>query len=118
MSLAKLKYLLLVIAMAAARAKAEDVSQCFAVRSMVKSEDGRYLVDAVSRCSREYEAVYVMVSFFDHRGRHLDNGVWAIYWCRPGRREIHEFQIPPGADGFTHVVTRRITTDSTIALKR
>jgi hypothetical protein len=99
-------------------ARGEDVARCFNVREMVKTEDGRYLVDAVSHCSREYNAVYVMVSFADSRGNHLDDGVWAIYWCRPARREVHEFQIPPGAVGFTNVAVRQITTDSEVALKR
>jgi hypothetical protein len=75
---------------------AENVGQCFHVRQMVKTEEIRYLVDAVSQCSREYEAVYVMVKFLDHAGKSLDDGVWAIYWCRPGRREIHEFAYPSG----------------------
>ena len=84
---------------------------------MVKSEDQRYFVDATSRCSREYDAVYVMVSFLDSKGSRLDDGVWAIYWCRPGRREIHEFGIPTRATGFHRVVLRKITVDSTEALR-
>ncbi len=101
----------------ASSARAEDVAQCFTVREMVKTEDYRYLVNAISRCSREYNAVYVMVSFWDKDGKHMDNGVWAIYWCRPGRREIHEFQIPRGAAGFAKVTVRKITTDSEVALR-
>jgi hypothetical protein len=96
---------------------AEDVSQCFVVREMVKSEELRYFVDATSRCSQEYEAVYVMVSFLDVKGGHLDDGVWAIYWCRPGRREVHEFGIPTRAAGFNRVVLRKITVDSVEALR-
>ena len=96
---------------------AENVSDCFRVREMVKTEEIRYLVDAVSLCRREYEAVYVLVSFLDHAGKHLDDGVWAIYWCRPGRREIHEFAIPAGAMGFARVVLNRITIDAEEALR-
>jgi hypothetical protein len=96
---------------------AENVGDCFRVREMVKTEEIRYLVDAVSHCGREYEAVYVLVSFLDHAGRHLDDGVWAIYWCRPGRREIHEFAIPAGALGFARVVLNRITVDAGEALR-
>jgi hypothetical protein len=96
---------------------AENVSDCFRVREMVKTEEIRYLVDAVSLCGREYQAVYVLVSFLDHAGKHLDDGVWAIYWCRPGRREIHEFAIPAGALGFTRVVVNRITVDAMEALR-
>jgi hypothetical protein len=59
----------------------------------------------------------VLVSFLDHAGKHLDDGVWAIYWCRPGRREIHEFAIPAGALGFARVVLNRITVDSAEALR-
>jgi hypothetical protein len=95
----------------------EDVSHCFVVREMVKSEEERYYVDAVSRCSHEYDAVYVMVSFLDAKGSRLDDGVWAIYWCRPGRREVHEFGIPKQAEGFRTVVLRKITVDSTEALR-
>jgi len=95
---------------------AENVGQCFHVRQMVKTEEIRYLVDAVSQCSREYEAVYVMVKFLDHAGKSLDDGVWAIYWCRPGRREIHEFAIPAGALGFERVVLTRVTTNAREAL--
>jgi hypothetical protein len=97
--------------------RAENVGQCFHVREMVKTEEIRYLVDAVSHCSHEYEAVYVLVSFLDHAGKHLDDGVWAIYWCRPGRREIHEFAIPAGALGFARVVLTRITADAAEALR-
>jgi len=97
--------------------QAEDVAHCFIVHEMVKSEDQRYFVDATSRCSREYDAVYVMVSFLDSKGSRLDDGVWAIYWCRPGRREIHEFGIPTRATGFHRVVLRKITVDSTEALR-
>jgi hypothetical protein len=100
-----------------AAVQAENVSHCFVVREMVKSEKLRYLVDAVSNCSREYGAVYVMVSFLDAKGTRLDDGVWAIYWCRPGRREIHEFGIPAPAIGFDRVVLRKITLDSREALR-
>jgi hypothetical protein len=96
---------------------AEDVSHCFVVRDMYKSEELRYYVDATSKCSREYDAVYVMVSFLDAKGAHMDDGVWAIYWCRPGRHEVHEFGIPARALGFNRVVLRKITTDSEIALR-
>lgn len=96
---------------------AEDVSHCFVVNEMVKSEDYRYFIDAVSNCSREYDAVYVRVSFLDAKGRHLDDGVWAIYWCRPGRRELHEFGIPSGAAGFKRVALRKITVDFMEALR-
>ena len=95
---------------------AENVGQCFHVRQMVKTEEIRYGVDAVSECSREYEAVYVLVAFLDHAGKRLDEGVWAIYWCRPHRREIHEFAIPAGALGFERVVLTRITADAREAL--
>jgi hypothetical protein len=98
-------------------AQAEDVSHCFVVHEMVKSEDYRYFIDATSRCSREYDAVYVMVSFLDEKGGRLDDGVWAIYWCRPGRHEVHEFGIPARALGFNRVVLRKITVDSVEALR-
>jgi hypothetical protein len=84
---------------------------------MVKSEELRYYVDAVSKCSREYDAVYVMVTFLDPTGKRLGDGVWAIYWCRPGRREIQEFGIPARARGFDRVVLRKITLDSEEALR-
>src|SRR5262249_18324910 len=58
----------------------------------------------------------VMVKFLDHAGKSLDDGVWAIYWCRPGRREIHEFAIPAGALGFERVVLTRVTTNAREAL--
>ncbi len=103
--------LLLLLAILIPAARAESVSRCFAVHEMVKTEPARYLVRAVSQCARTYDAVYVMVSFFDAAGKHLDNGVWAIYWCRPGRSEIHEFGIPKAARGFTRVVLNKITTD-------
>ena len=112
-----LSSLLPLLLFASAHAHAEDVSQCFVVHEMVKSEDLRYFVDAVSRCSREYDAVYVMVSFLDAKGGHLDDGVWAIYWCRPGRREVHEFGIPARAAGFHSVVLRKITANSVEALR-
>jgi hypothetical protein len=118
MSIRVLRSCLPVILLAGAfSANAEDVAHCFVVHEMVKTEDSRYLVDAVSRCSREYDAVYVMVSFLDAEGKLLDNGVWAIYWCRPGRREVHEFQIPRGATGFARVTISKVTTDSVEALK-
>src|SRR5262249_20517762 len=98
-------------------ARAENVSQCFTVHEMVKTEEIRYLVDAVSQCSKVYDAVYVMVSFLDGRGKRLEAGVWPTYWCRPGRREVHEFAIPSRALGFTQVVLRKITTDWREALR-
>ena len=109
--------LLPVFLVCAFAAKAENVAQCFTVHEMVKTEDIRYGVDAVSRCAQEYDAVYVMVSFLDGKGNHLDDGVWAIYWCRPGRHEVHEFAIPAKALGFTRVVLRKITTNSVEALR-
>ncbi len=99
------------------QAQTEDVSHCFVVRQMVKSDELRYYVDAVSKCSREYDAVYVLVTFLDGKGNRLDDGVWAIYWCRPGRREIQEFGIPTKAIGFERVVLRKITLDSEEALR-
>lgn len=98
-------------------ARAEDVSKCFIVHEMSKNDDVRYLVDAVSRCAQEYDAVYVMVSFFDGAGRYLSDGVWPVYWCRPGRREYHEFSVPRGAAGYQRVVLRRITTDFTETMR-
>lgn len=95
----------------------EDVAHCFVVHEMVRSEDERYFVDAVSRCSHVYDAVYVMVEFLDAKGRRLDDGVWAIYWCRPGRREVHEFGVSKRAEGFYRVVLKKITVDSTEALR-
>ncbi len=95
----------------------EDVSHCFVVHEMVKSEEERYFVDAISRCAHEYDAVYVMVSFLDSKGARLDDGVWAVYWVRPGRREVHEFGIPIKASGFHRVVLRKITADSLEALR-
>jgi len=112
-----LSALLPLLLFAPARVHAEDVSHCFVVHEMVKSEAHRYWVDAVSKCSREYDAVYVMVSFLDSKGGHMDDGVWAIYWCRPGRREVHEFAIPTRAAGFNRVVLRKITADSVEALR-
>lgn len=91
---------------------AEDVARCFQIREMAKTEAGRYGVHAVSRCSKTYDAVYVMVSFQDAKGKHMDDGVWAIYWCRPGRVEIHEFAVPRSAYGFHKVVLRGITLDA------
>jgi|SRR5579864_2517071 len=108
---------LFLFAPAHASAAHEDVSHCFVVHEMVKSEDERYFVDAVSHCAHEYDAVYVMVSFLDSKGDRLDDGVWAIYWVRPGRREIHEFGIPSAAAGFNRVVLRKITADSQEALR-
>lgn len=99
-------------------ARAESVSSCFAVHEMVKTEASRYLVRAVSRCALTYDAVYVMVSFVDAAGKHLGNGVWPIYWVRPGRPEIHEFGIPREARGFTRVVLHKITTDFNEVLTR
>jgi len=112
-----LRQLILLTLFAAISVRAEDLGKCFHVREMVKTEDIRYLVDAVSECSHEYDAVYVMVSFLDKRGNHLDDGVWAIYWCRPGRREVHEFAIPAGAAGFDRVVLTKITGDPSEALR-
>jgi|SRR5579862_933300 len=114
----QLRCVLLVCLLACAiTARAEDVSQCFSVHEMVKTEEIRYLVDAVSHCTKVYDAVYVLVSFLDDHGKHLDDGVWATYWCRPGRREIHEFAIPKFASGFVQVIVRKITTDSRVALQ-
>lgn len=109
--------LLPLLLFATPRAQTEDVSHCFVIRQMVKSEEARYYVDAVSKCSREYDAVYVLVSFLDGEGKRLADGVWAIYWCRPGRREIQEFGIPPKAMGFKRVVLRKITLNSEEALR-
>lgn len=91
---------------------AEDVAHCFEIREMQKTEPGRYGVHAVSNCARTYDAVYVMVSFFDAKGKHMDDGVWAIYWCRPGRTEIHEFAVPRAAYGFHRMSLRGITIDA------
>jgi hypothetical protein len=99
------------LVMVAPEARAENVSRCFSVHEMVKTEPSRYLVRAVSECAQVYDAVYVMVSFLDSKGRHLGEGVWAIYWCRPGRYEVHEFGIPTAARGFDRVVMHGITTD-------
>lgn len=110
--------LVLVLAVFLPALRAENVSRCFAVHEMVKTEPARYLVRAVSECARTYDAVYVMVSFLDEKGKQLDNGVWAIYWCRPGRSEIHEFGIPKAARGFTRVVLNKITTDFNEVLDR
>jgi len=102
---------LLLFVFSATPARSENLSQCFDIREMVKSTEFRYYVDSVSHCAHEYETVYVMVSFLDSKGKHMDNGVWAIYGLRPGRPEVHEFAVPLAAQGFASVVLRKITTD-------
>jgi hypothetical protein len=102
---------LLLFVFSATPARSENLSQCFNIHEMVKSTEARYYVDAVSHCAHDYETVYVMVSFLDANGKHMDNGVWAIYGLRPGRPEIHEFAVPRAAQGFASVVLRKITTD-------
>ena len=97
---------------------AKDVSHCFVVNEMVKSEEYRYFVDAVSKCSREYDAVYVMVFVPGCKGRLSRQrrlGYLLVPARSPGNSRSLESRREP--QGFDRVVLRKVTVDSMEALR-
>lgn len=93
---------------------AVSVSQCFKVRRLLRTDSTHYWADWANTCPYTIEAVYVMVGFRDGGNREMGNGVWPMYFVRPGAHRVTRFSAPV-AD-FASVHLHRITTDSAIAL--
>ena len=98
--------------------KGPAISQCFKVHWLLKTDDTHYWADWVSECPYEIEAVYVMVGFSDPKHNELGNGVWPMYFVRPGAHQVTRFSVPVGVDGFEAIVVHHITTDSTEAFSQ
>lgn len=106
--------LLLVGCVSAPAAKKPQVSECFKVRRLLRSDATHYWADWSSACPFTIDAVYVMVGFQDHGHNDMGNGVWPMYFVRPGAHGVNRFSAPVA--GFDTVRVHRITTDSTDAL--
>lgn len=90
------------------------VSQCFKVRRLLKTDDTHYWADWSNTCPFTIEAVYVMVGFLDGSHREMGNGVWPMYFVKPGAHRVTRFSAPVA--GFETIRVHRITTDSAAAL--
>jgi hypothetical protein len=92
-----------------------DVSKCFKVRRLLKTDSTHYWADWSNTCPYTIDAVYVMVGFRDRSHKDMGNGVWPMYFVKPGAHRVTRFSAPV-AD-FETVRVHRITTDSVIALR-
>ena len=90
------------------------VSECFKVRRLLKTDATHYWADWTNTCPYTIDAVYVTVGFLDRSHREMGNGVWPMYFVRPGQHRVTRFSSPV-AD-FETVRVHEITTDSALAL--
>lgn len=93
-----------------------QVPQCFKVRRLLKTDPAHYWADWANTCPYTIDSVYVMVKFLDRAQKHLGDGVWPMYFVRPGAHRVTRFSIPAEAAGFEFIRLTRITTDSVEAL--
>lgn len=91
------------------------VSQCFKVRRLLKTDSTHYWAEWSNTCPYTIDAVYVMVGFLDRSEREMGNGVWPMYFVRPGQHRVTRFSAPV-AD-FETVRVHHITSDSSEALR-
>ena len=89
-------------------------SNCFRVNRLLKSDDVHYWAEWTNACPYTIDAVYVLVRFLDNGRNELANGVWPMYFVRPGVHNVNRFSAPVG--GFSTVALHRITTDFAEAL--
>jgi hypothetical protein len=92
-----------------------DVSKCFKVLRLLKTDSTHYWADWINTCPYTIDAVYVMVGFLDRGSREMGNGVWPMYFVTPGAHRVTRFSAPVADFETVHVHT--ITTDSAAALR-
>ncbi len=109
--------LLLFTGLASAAGKPKvQVQDCFKVQRLLKTDEAHYWADWTNTCPYTIDAVYVMVHFFDQSLKQLGDGVWPMYFVRPGMHRVTRFSIPKEAAGFEFIRVRQITTDWVLAL--
>jgi hypothetical protein len=94
-----------------------QVPDCFKVHRLLKTDDAHYWADWTNTCPYTIDAVYVMVHFFDHSLKQLGDGVWPMYFVRPGVHRVTRFSIPAEAAGFEFIRVKEITTNWAKALR-
>src|SRR6185437_4300614 len=104
-------------AVSVSSAERPQVSQCFKVNALLKQDAIHYWADWTNACHYTIDSVYVMVGFSNRSEKRLEDGVWPMYFVRPGDHRVTRFTIPAGAAGFESVRVRKITTDSDEALR-
>jgi hypothetical protein len=93
------------------------VDQCFTVHALLKTDADHYWADWTNHCPYTIDAVYVMVSFADKLQQKIGDGVWPMYFVRPGMHRVTRFSVPAEASSFESVSVRKITLDSELALR-
>ena len=96
---------------------APAVSDCFKVHRLLKTDETHYWADWTNTCPYIIDSVYVMVGFVDGFRKYLGDGVWPMYFVLPGMHRVTRFSVPVGVNGFENILVRRITTNSTEALR-
>ena len=91
-----------------------EVGKCFKVLRLLKTDATHYWADWSNTCPYTIDAVYVMVGFRDSGHREMGNGVWPMYFVKPGAHRVTRFSAP--VENFETVHVHLITTDSATGL--
>lgn len=94
---------------------------CFKVGKMTKalwegSDTKRFYVEAVSRCPKYLEEVYVRIQFVMPDGTCV-NSFWERFGVYPNQAIRNEFAYTPTAKGFVRIQLRDVVTTIQEAMK-
>ena len=115
-----MKRTLVFVLLAAAAAFPGDrpaVPQCFKIHALIRADGEHYWADWTNACPYTIDSVYVMIGFRDKSRKRLGDGVWGLHFITQGAHRVTRFSTPRGVDGFEFVDIRKVTTDSTEALR-
>ena len=110
----------LVLLLLAASAFAVDnppIPQCFKIHSLTKADSEHYWAEWTNACPYTIDSVYVMVGFADKLHKRLGDGVWGLHFVTQGSHRVIRFSAPRGVEGFEFVDIRKVTVDSSEALR-
>ena len=93
------------------------VSECFQVHSLTRMDGDHYWADWTNACPYTIDSVYVMIGFRDKFHNLLGDGVWGLHFITQGAHRVTRFSTPAGVTAYEFVDIRKVTTDSTEALR-
>ena len=109
--------LLLSLAIAALAGDKPAVSECFQIHSLTRMDGDHYWADWTNACPYTIDSVYVMIGFRDKFHNLLGDGVWALHFITQGVHRVTRFSAPAGVGAYEFVDIRKVTTDSSEALR-
>jgi len=109
--------LLLSLAVGALAGDQPAISDCFQVHSLTRMDSDHYWADWTNACPYTIDSVYVMIGFRDKFHNLLGDGVWGLHFITRGAHRVTRFSAPAGVGTYEFVDIRKVTTDSSEALR-